>query len=402
MTEQLSITRDGQLVADLNFGLRKILLSYSPNFQAHRESGRPGVSCSLPVSVTPHDATAWCRGLLPEGQHLAHLAADINVSVSNTYALLRRYGRDVAGAYEIVAWPDRKSRPQASELYSTDSLRDEVAAVADGSRPLAIDDDSELSLAGLQSKLLLVKTANGWARPQFGYPSTHIAKLDSPTRIGLVDAEASALGLAKALELTTVDAEVQLLGDHRCIVVSRYDRRTTNGVTSRIHQEDFLQAMGLKPDGRQKYQDGKTGPPSLWHMAEILRKYAGESELIRLLACVTFNTLIGNGDAHAKNYSILIDELGGVKLAPLYDTVPTLLWPSLKDRNALMVGDQMVLSKTRLADVMLEGQRWGLDRDTAATIGLTIANRMRGLVKDVQHAELKNLVLRNVERFLPQ
>jgi len=60
-----------------------------------------------------------------------------------------------------------------------------VAAAVDAlpDTPLGVLDDSELSLAGMQDKLPLVRTdaGCGWGRPVGGYPSTHILKVDPPS-----------------------------------------------------------------------------------------------------------------------------------------------------------------------------------------------------------------------------
>ena len=79
-----------------------VTLRYSNEVLDSVETGRIVVSCSAPVQQAPVNVTAWCRGLLPEGQHLHALAARADVAASDTFGLLRRYGRDIAGAFEIV------------------------------------------------------------------------------------------------------------------------------------------------------------------------------------------------------------------------------------------------------------------------------------------------------------
>ncbi len=39
---------------------------------------------------------------------------------------------------------------------------------------------------------------------------------------------------------------------------------------------------------------------------------------------VVLHVLVGNGDAHGKNYSLLHEHSGAVRLAPLYDVMSTL------------------------------------------------------------------------------
>ena len=133
------------------------------------------LSCSLPLSRSPLNPTEYFRGLLPEGQHLQYLASQAKVATSDLFSLLARYGRDVAGAV-VVSADDPAKRAGDAILYDGESLADEVAGLDE--RPLALYDDSELSLPGLQNKLLLIKTDVGWARPVGGRPSTHILKAE--------------------------------------------------------------------------------------------------------------------------------------------------------------------------------------------------------------------------------
>jgi serine/threonine-protein kinase HipA len=386
---------------------KRVLLTYEPAYVTQRGVGRPGASCSLLCTDQAIDATSWCRGLLPEGQHLATLAARIGVSTSNTYELLKHYGRDVAGAIEIL--DPLTQNPTAPEIvqYTDDDLRNEVESVANGSMPLAIHDDSELSLAGVQNKLLLVKTPMGWGRPKGGFPSTHIMKLDPQNRPGLVLAEHHSLLLAHTIGLNAAVSHLTEYSGIGCIVVDRYDRKVigpvgTGSITERLHQEDLLQALGCDPghqQGRVKYQASHQ-QPSLWHLANLIRRFGDEADLFRLLSYVAFNTVIGNGDAHARNYSLLIDDAGTVALAPLYDTVPTALWPGLKDRAALWVNDRARLSEVTRTDLILEAQRWGLDPSLAVITISTLLDAVQLAAPLIQHPSLRALVHLNVKRLL--
>lgn len=62
-------------------------------------------------------------------------------------------------------------------------------------------------------------------------------------------------------------------------------------------------------------------------------------ELLRLLDAVMFNVLVGNNDAHGKNYSLL-HRADGIELAPLYDLTCTVAYRALSPRFAMRLGDQ--------------------------------------------------------------
>jgi serine/threonine-protein kinase HipA len=152
---------------------------------------------------------------------------------------------------------------------------------------------------------------------------------------------AVAVGLsAAAVETGNVDGVDYLL-------VERYDRihRPSAGgepVLERIHQEDFCQAHGIVPE--HKYQ--KEGGPSLKQCFALLREVstAPVIDLARLLDAVIYNYLVGNNDAHGKNFSLLYRGVGTenleIRLSPLYDIVSTVYYPELTRDMAMRIGGE--------------------------------------------------------------
>ena len=355
----LNVWLYGCRVAELtSAGPGQVSCRYTPQALDRWDLNTALLSCALPLRRQVHrDAGRWFRGLLPEGAALAALAAQAGVPTHDTFGLLARFGRDVAGAAVIASEPT-EPRPGHVEPYDADGLAAEVADIEE--HPLALHDDSQLSLAGLQSKLLLVATATGWGRPAGGYPSTHILKVEDRRFPGLAEREAGALRLARRIGLTTVDVRVESHADVDCLIVSRYDRTPTG----RLHQEDICQALGLDAEvarGRGKYQ--KHGGPRFADVAGLLDTFAADpsGQLCRLLAVATFTVAIGNADAHGKNLSLLHTAPGVVELAPLYDTVPTALWPKLDTAAAMTVNDVPTLAAVTRADLRAEASRWRLD-----------------------------------------
>lgn len=330
----------------------------------------PVISCSLPLRRRRTDATAFASGLLPEGRHREALARELKVAVNDVYALLARFGRDVAGA--LIISPEEPPARDARVLpYDAGTLEREVLELPD--RPLAIHDDSELSIAGLQDKLLLVSLpGGGWGRPVHGYPSSHILKADDPVRPGLVRAEAQCLMLARSAGLSDVECEIVTIAGRDCLIVSRFDRRIEpDGTVKRVHQEDLCQALARDPEaarGRGKYEDA--GGPSLKDAAALLDRYGADSQsqLDRLLAATTFAVLIGNADAHGRNLALLHASPETVELAPLYDTVPTVLWPRLRTRGAMSIGGRWELAEITAEHLADEAASWPLDRRRAQRV----------------------------------
>jgi serine/threonine-protein kinase HipA len=290
---------------------------------------------------------------------------------TNYYAdLLARYGRDIAGAF-VISEREPDERRWAVVPYTDDELAMEVHSVADAPG-FGIRDDSELSIAGLQNKLLVVAMADGrWGRPVHGRPSTHIVKVADDRYPGLLAAEHTCMQLAGAVGLTTVTTELVEIGGIEALVVERYDRARdpSTGTVRRIHQEDACQALGVDIDahrGRGKYE--QFGGPSFKQIATLLDRYADRADQERLLRVLTFTAAIGNADGHGKNVSLLIDtESGAVRLAPLYDTVPTALWPNLRSTSAMSIGGRFDAVPT-LAHIIAEASSWGLRRELSTRI----------------------------------
>jgi serine/threonine-protein kinase HipA len=214
---------------------------------------------------------------------------------------------------------------------------------------LAGEAEVRLSLAGAQNKLAIFMDRNGFALPLHESPSSHILKPEIKPFLGLVENEAYCLRLAREIGLPTAEAEPLVVGKHRCLLVTRYDRFWKENHLHRLHQEDFCQALGIP--SRLKYQS--EGGPHLVHCFDLLRSASSRParDLITLFQAVLFNYLIGNNDAHAKNFSLLYLPSGGairVELAPLYDLVSTASFPSLSPKMAMKIGSKYIPNDLRL------------------------------------------------------
>jgi serine/threonine-protein kinase HipA len=324
-------------------------------------------------------------GLLPEGQALATMAAQAQLAANDVFGLLDRYGRDVAGALVIGSEGPEPSEGQV-EPYEGEALSEAVEDLEE--HPLGSHDDSELSLAGLQDKLLLIRLGDGgWGRPVGGRPSTHILKREGPRFPGLIEAEAECLALARSVSLTTVETETLELGGYSCMIVSRFDRVVdAAGAVRRVHQEDLCQALGIDPSGargRAKYEQGAAGP-SWKQAAELLDAYGADprGELDRLVAVVTYTVAIGNADAHGKNLAFLHPDAETISLAPLYDTVPTALWPRLRSDAAMAIGGQVKLADIGVEDIVREALRWSHPADRARRIATETLEQIVAAIED--------------------
>jgi serine/threonine-protein kinase HipA len=372
---------------------------YEAEVLASGYANRPLLSCSLPVTRQRVSATPWVRGLLPEGNHLLALSSRARVPTNYYADLLDRYGRDIAGAFVISVEPP-EPRTWKLEPYDVAELVEELRLVLEAPG-FAIRDDSELSIAGLQNKLLVTALGAGrWARPCNGHPSTHIMKLADGRDVGLLAAEHACMELARAVGLTTVKTELVMFDDIEVLVVERYDRRTNanTGVIQRLHQEDSCQALGVNIDanqGRGKYE--RFGGPSFSQIAELLDRY-GDSAIDHrnLLRAVVFTAVIGNADGHGKNISLLIDTHSGrISLAPLYDTVPTALWPRLRATSAMSVNGSF--KPPTFSDLLAEASLWGVVASAALPIVEGVLSEIREAVELCTHTAVAELVRSRID-----
>ena len=328
------------------------------------------LSQSLPLQAEPFGDRA-CRpffaGLLPEGQLRQRIAQQCQISRSNYFGLLVVIGGDCAGAVSLVVG-DQVAAPDAVEWLEQDQL---IALLDDlPQRPmLAQRDGLRLSLAGAQDKLPVVFDGARIGLPLGGTASTHILKPAIAAVEGSVINEAFCMALGQAMGLQVADTEILAAGDRQVLLVGRYDRRRGEGERwLRLHQEDFCQALGIQPE--LKYQN--EGGPDLNACFGLLRRATRPSapQVIRLLDAVAFNALIGNHDAHAKNFSLLYTERTPT-LAPLYDLLCTAVYPTLTAKMAMKLG-----SKYRFSEV--QSRHW---EKFAEAAGLSWAQTRKRVIR---------------------
>ncbi|HEV2362349.1 MAG TPA: HipA domain-containing protein [Acidimicrobiales bacterium] len=381
MAEELAVWLYGTRVATIDSERGRPRLTYTAEARALYSPGTPLLSLSLPVRAErfPQGVVRpFLDGLLPEGDSRRVIARDVGVDADDTYGLVRELGRDCAGA--IVIKPIEEGAPPRSttrtaERLSSEEIDDLVRNLR--SAPLGAGGRVRISLAGVQEKLLLTLTPDGtWGRPVDGTPSTHILKPEIAAYPDTVENEAFCMRIATHLGLPAADVETTEVSGRKLIVVQRYDRLVQpDGAVERIHQEDFCQATGTRPD--DKYQED--GGPSLLRIADIVAAVTAPGSLEHLLRAVTLNTLVGNGDAHAKNFSLLHERSGVLHLAPLYDVMCTLAYDD--DRLAMYVDDVRRTNRVTFGRLVNEGASWGLPRRRCEQIVTDLLDRAPAAIK---------------------
>lgn len=352
-------------------------LQYTEAAVAGYGEGAILLSVGLPVreALYPaYEARAFLDGLLPEGDVRSALAEQLRKAPEDTFGLLTEVGRECAGAVVIV--PEGEGLPTADgdlEILDDATL---AARLAELPRvPLGVRRTGRvrLSLTGAQGKLAVVRLDGGrLALPLDGTPTTHILK-PSPARFpGLAVNEAACLEIARRAGLPVPASELLRVGGVDVLLVERFDRAPSAGGVRRVHQEDFVQALGR----RVKYEED--GGPTLREMATLVSDFSAAPvlDLATLGAAVTTNLLIGNADAHAKNFSLHLEPTIG--LTPFYDLVCTAAYEWLDTSLALSIGGRYEPGDIEASDLVDEMTSWGVGpraarRVVQATIEAVVA-----------------------------
>ena len=321
------------------------------------------LSHSLPFRREPFPqrlCAPFFSGVLPEGNSRTTLARLLGFSAENDFALLEAIGGECAGA--VCLLPSGKHPDElGSDLrpLSPAEIRELLAELP--RRPLLAGTDGyRMSLAGAQHKMALTIQGDQVFLPLGSAASTHILKPAVPDYEGVVFNEAFCLTLAAACGLAAAPCTIKADASMDYLLVERFDReRQPEGYVRRIHQEDFCQALGVRPEA--KYQS--EGGPGLPRSFALVRAVSAAPviDIGRLLDAVVFNAVVGNHDAHAKNFAWLRHRNGRVRLAPLYDLVCTVAFPVLTSRMAMRIGRARESDRVGSADLERLAKEAGLN-----------------------------------------
>lgn len=275
----------------------------------------------------------------------ADVIAKYRLSTDDIVGILFHLGKDCAGAVSVLpqSAPPTKVPGDINQDYVayTDLQLEELVLTLYRRQPLPRTMPDPSPLAGVQSKIAVTVLPDGrLAEPQNGAPTTHILKVPQERHERDAPREHEAMMLSSELVTQTATTEVRTIAGIPTLLVERFDRQTLDGRVTRLHQEDFCQALGLP--ARHKYQRPERGADgySVASIKAILDRTvdpAGERQ--RFLRETLFDILIGNVDGHAKNFALL--HLPGNRLvtSPRYDVMPTMLDLNTTDEFAYHLGD---------------------------------------------------------------
>ncbi len=302
------------------------------------------LSRSLPLKIERYsrkECRGFFGGVLPESDNREIIARNLGISSKNDFAMLEQIGGECAGAVTFVH--PGENFPNPKDHYhplSSQELANTLKMLP--RRPLLAGEEGvRLSLAGAQDKIAVYMDNGQISIPLDGSVSTHILKPTIEGFEGVVANEWFCMNLARQVGIPTAHTQIGRIESIDYLLVERYDRiRTDRNTLKRLHQEDFCQALGIVSEN--KYQN--EGGPSLQQCFHLLRESSAVPaiDLKNLFNCVAFNFIIGNNDAHGKNFSLLYEGETGAetRLAPFYDVLSNVIYPDLSNKMAMKIGSE--------------------------------------------------------------
>jgi serine/threonine-protein kinase HipA len=346
MTGQLSVWWGGRVTGSLHLDqYGEMEFTYAPEWLA--DALAPSLSFSLPKRADPfgrRECQPFFGGILPEEGQRNAIARALGVSAENEFRLLEHLGGEVAGALMLLPDGEKPLSPSDGlpDVLSNDRLLELLDRLP--IRPmLAGEGGLRLSLAGAQSKLPVLLIDGKIALPAPGQPTSHILKPPILRFEGTTENEYFCMSLAAVIDLDVAPVEMRTVAGRSFLLIARYDRVTNaKGQLIRLHQEDFGQALGIP--SQRKY--ASEGGPTFNDSFALLRRAASRParDILKLLDAAIFNLIIGNADAHSKNFSLLHTS-DGVKLAPLYDLLSTAAYPELSAKLAMKIAKKAMLEE---------------------------------------------------------
>jgi len=336
--EKLDVFLLGKRVGVLESDRGKLTFHYLPEYL--RKTNAAAISYSLPLQSEPFDPAVtgvFFDNLLPPDVVRKRLGKILHLSRHNIFGFLKAIGGDCAGA--IALYPPSGTETAGTSAPTFRKLSDEEAAqiLMDlPKRPLNLgkEEGFRISGTGAQDKLIACVKKGKILLPLFGAPSTHIIKPPVAAYHDSVFNEFFCMRLAQTMGLPAPECEILTLKDVPYYCVTRFDRQTADGQISRLHQEDFCQLFSVDPEKKYENEGGPTIPQCFRLIRKMRLGTAGQVDFLRR---IIFNVLIGNGDAHAKNFSVLYRGKN-IRLAPVYDLLCTEIYDSLAHEITLPNG----------------------------------------------------------------
>ncbi|MDB1124701.1 type II toxin-antitoxin system HipA family toxin [Vibrio algarum] len=323
--EGLSIQLHGIDVAVVaHYAGGKNILSFNPAFAAMPDYERPVFTLRQLLDPTylskPQIRTdkvpPVLSNLLPEGALRELTAKALRCHTNNEFSILAYLGSNLPGA--VIAKPIKAGNVPAWALEQRLSTEPQQIDVKHA--------DTKFSLAGVQMKFSSSHVDGRYHIDKEISEDMWIIKTPSTVHKGVPVNEYTCMKLAEVagadipeirlIELSELEGlpSIRLPDEQYAYGIKRFDRSSSG----RIHTEDFAQVFGLYPsDKYQKINYEQLGNVLYRTSAERLK------DIQQMARRLLINILLGNGDAHLKNWTLIYGDKKSPRLSPVYDVVFT-------------------------------------------------------------------------------
>lgn len=329
----LSVRLYGEDIGTITYvGTEKTLFAFNDAYVENRDRPTLGLQFKdslgdLITDFRPYKIKLmpYFSNLLPEGHLRRYLADRADIHIDREFFLLWVLGQDLPGAITVVPadgeeWPD-----EAHNILEGEAAKE------------AAEDAMRFSLAGVQLKFSAVQSASGGLTiPTSGVGGNRIVKLPSREFANVPENEFSMMSLARMVGINVPAIgliDVRSIGNlpdgiekigQQAFVIERFDRNEDGSIT---HIEDFAQVFNVYPEDKYK-------KASYRNLISVVASESDQDDVAEFIRRLTFNVLIGNGDMHLKNWSLIYPDRRNARLAPAYDFVSTIPYIA-NDKSAL-------------------------------------------------------------------
>ncbi|NOH69919.1 type II toxin-antitoxin system HipA family toxin [Vibrio pectenicida] len=323
--EGLNIQLHGVDVAIIaHYAGGKNILTFNPEFVAMPAEKRPVFTLrqlqdpdylSKP-QIRTEKISPVLSNLLPEGVLRELTAKALQCHVNNEFSILAYLGSNLPGA--LIAKPIEAGDVPDWALEHRLSTEPQQINVKHA--------DTKFSLAGVQMKFSSSHLDGRYHIDQEISDNMWIIKTPSTVHKGVPVNEYTCMKLAEVAgaeipEIRLIELKelaglpkIKLPDEQYAYGIKRFDRSDKG----RIHTEDFAQVFDLYPS--DKYQR-----VNYEQLASVLYQSSSErlKDIQQMARRLLINILLGNGDAHLKNWTLIYSDAFSPRLSPLYDVVFT-------------------------------------------------------------------------------
>jgi len=299
---------------------------------------------ALNQSLTLGVIRRFLENLIPEGKGLEDITQFAHISKNNTFAIIKAIGYDTSGA--LMFGEHTNQYEEIFRAISDEEIAERITNIEEKS--IVIWDKKErLSLAGVQEKLPVIIKDGQIGLGDGLLSSTHIMKFQTKKHANIVVNELFCMKLASKINLNVAEVELYRFKEHPVLMVKRFDRIYKENRVERLHVIDGCQMLDLSSSYKYErnfgsgrdVKDIREGASfsKLFKCADICEVPAKAK--LEMLNWSVYNLIIGNSDAHGKNFSFFVDERG-IRSTPFYDMLCILAHENVEHDLAMAYGDE--------------------------------------------------------------